>query len=190
MAESRFREDTIGRFLGRLASEEPTPGGGAAAAIAAAMAAALVGMAARFSKGHIDAAPSLIDTADRLRDEAVGLADDDAVAYTDVLSAYAAPEEVDPEGRRRRIVAALERASDVPLEIARVAVEAAALGTLLCSEGNPNLEGDATAAVQLARAAACSAGRLVELNVRLGKLGDDRLERLGRYLDTISDSSG
>lgn len=43
--------ETIGTYIDRLASREPTPGGGAAGAVHAAQAAALVAMVARFTTG-------------------------------------------------------------------------------------------------------------------------------------------
>ncbi|HEU4797934.1 MAG TPA: cyclodeaminase/cyclohydrolase family protein, partial [bacterium] len=46
-----MKDLTIGHFLERLASSDPTPGGGSAAAFAGAIAAALVAMVARLSQG-------------------------------------------------------------------------------------------------------------------------------------------
>ena len=168
-----FGAESVARFLDRLATAEPAPGGGGAAAITAAMAAGLVAMSARLSADQIDDAEAIASTADRLRRRALVLADDDAAAYDRVLAAYRRPRDANPEARRREIMAALEAATAVPLEVAELAVEAAVLGARLAEAGNPNLEGDANAAVELGRAATRAAAHLVEINSRQGHLGPD-----------------
>ncbi len=167
---SPFRDEPVGRFLEQVASGEPAPGGGAAAAVATALSAALVAMAARLSTTQLDDADTIAATADELRHRALALADEDAAAYRRVLAGYRLPRQPDPEGRQRVIREALEGATAVPLEVARLAAEAAVLGGRLVALGNPNLQGDAVGAVLLAQAAADSAARLVELNVDQGKL--------------------
>ena len=184
---SSFRDEPLGRFLELVASEEPTPSGGSvaagsAAAATAALAAALVAMVGRLSSKQLDDSPAIVADADGLRRQALALADEDAAVYGEVRAAYALPKEVDPEGRRRRIRQALERATEVPLEITHVASQLAVLASRLVAHGNPNLEGDAVTAVLLARAAAQASATLVELNVRTGKLDGDWLDRSATYL--------
>jgi glutamate formiminotransferase/formiminotetrahydrofolate cyclodeaminase len=179
---SRFRDEPLGRFLELVASEEPTPSGGSVAAAAASLAAALVAMVGRLSIKQLDDAPAIVAGAEDLLRQALTLADEDAAVYGEVRAAYALPKDVDPEGRRQRIRQALERATDVPLEITRVASEVAVLASRLVKDGNPNLEGDAETAVLLARAAAQASVTLVEFNIRMGKLEGDWLERAATYL--------
>jgi len=174
-----LRNETLERFLERLASTDPAPGGGGSAAVATAMAAALVEMAAGLSTDQLDDAAAVGAAAGGLRRRALTLADVDAAAYGRVLAAYRLPRDSDPEARRREIREALEGATAVPLEIAGLAADVAGLGNRLVASGNPNLEGDAAAAVHLARAAAHAAARLVELNVRQGKLDGDWCDRAG-----------
>jgi formiminotetrahydrofolate cyclodeaminase len=190
---SSFRDEPLGRFLELVASEEPTPSGGSAAAgsaaaAAVALAAALVAMVGRLSIKQLDDAPAVVASADGLLRQALALADEDATVYGEVRAAYALPKEVDPEERRRRIRQALERATDVPLEITHVASQAAALASRLVQDGNPNLEGDAVTAVLLARAAAQASATLVGLNVRTGKLEGDWLDRSAAYLAMAGDA--
>ncbi len=135
-------------FLAEVAARTPAPGGGAVAAMTAASAAALVSMAARFSSSE-----SVASTGDELRARLVQLASDDAAAYTAVLAA---------SGPARR--EALLVATQVPRDIARVALDVAALAHHLVATGNPNLTGDARVAELLAEAAAKSANVLVEIN--------------------------
>ncbi|HLI55773.1 MAG TPA: cyclodeaminase/cyclohydrolase family protein [Actinomycetota bacterium] len=163
-----FGADSLAAFLERVASDEPAPGGGAAAAVSAALAAGLVAMTARLSSRHLDEPETVMAEADRLRAEALRLATQDAEAYGDVLAAYRLGK--DAAGRSARIKLALERATEVPLAIARVGAALASLASLMSTQGNPNLRGDAFVAVVLADAATTGAARLVELNVRLGGL--------------------
>ena len=66
---------------------------------------------------------------------------------------------------RTRSDEARSRTVDVPLELAEAAAAVARLGARLEREGNPRLVGDASAAVELARAAVRVGARLVELNL-------------------------
>lgn len=145
------------------------------AATTVAAAAALVGMAARFSEA-LDSGGAIAARADQLRVEACELAERDADSYAAVLEAYRAPRDDDGH-RRAEIRAALAGATDVPLAIINCAREVAELGVRLVRDGNRNLRGDAVAAVNLAEAAARSAAYLVQLNVQLGDLGEERRDR-------------
>ena len=135
-------------FLDAVAARTAAPGGGAVAATTAASAAALVAMAARFSDDDEVAA-----TADGLRGELLRLAEADAAAYTEYLSA---------KGAARK--AALRKATEVPKDIAATATRVAALARDLVARGNPNLLGDVRVAELLADAAADAATVLVEIN--------------------------
>lgn len=174
MQSTSLRNETLERFLERLASTDPAPGGGGSVAVATAMAAALVEMAAGLSADRIAEAAVIGAQAGDIRRRALTLADDDAAAYTRVLEAFRRrgkrSTDADPDAGHQEIHEALEGATAVPLEIARLAADVTRLGNRLVTGGNPNLEGDAAAAVHLARAAARAAARLVELNVRQGKL--------------------
>ncbi|MGA9693190.1 MAG: cyclodeaminase/cyclohydrolase family protein, partial [Pseudonocardiaceae bacterium] len=101
-------------------------------------------------------------------------------AYGAVLAAFALPREPDPEVRRRQIRRALQRAAQVPTEIAEVASGIATEAVELAKCGNPNLRGDAFTAATLAAAAARCAAELVRINVELGKLGGDLADRADR----------
>ena len=182
MDETSLRNETLERFLDRMASTDPAPGGGGSTAVATAMAAALVEMAAGLSADRVADAGAVGATAGRIRRRALALADEDAAAYGRVIAGYRLPRDTDPEDRRREIREALEEATAVPLEIAGLAADVAGLGNRLVADGNPNLEGDAAAAVLLARAAARAAARLVELNVGQGKLDGGWSERAAAHV--------
>jgi methenyltetrahydrofolate cyclohydrolase len=167
----------LGRFLDLVASREPAPGGGASAAVTVALAAALSSMSARFSADHLVDAPALTERTEHLRSEVMPLSRADAAAYGHVLEAYRIPRGDDEEGRRQRIREALSEAANVPLSVAEIGAEVTSIAARLAGEGNPNLRGDAVAAVELAAAGVRAAAKLVEINISAGGEGDGRLAR-------------
>jgi formiminotetrahydrofolate cyclodeaminase len=177
----------LGEFLDRVASDSPAPGGGSAAAIAVALAAGLAGMAARLSTGQLSDAPELADQADASRHGVAPLARADAESYGRVLDAY---RESDPETRMARVRDALSGAADVPLAVAEAGSEVVAIASRLAEEGNPNLEGDALAAVLLAGAGVRAAVALVRINLSTANVGDDRLKRAKGLADTTAAAVG
>ena len=177
---SDYLDLSVGEFLDRVASGEPAPGGGSVASVAVALAAGLAGMAARLSTDQLADAPELADRADAARRRVAPLARADAESYGRVLEAYREP---DPETRTGRIRYALSGAADVPLAVAEVGSEVAGIAARLVKEGNPNLEGDAMAAVLLADAGVRAAAALAEINLTSANLDDDRLGRASRLVD-------
>ena len=178
-----YLEEPLAGFLDSVASGEPAPGGGAVAAVAVALAAGLSGMSARLSADHLDDADELVERAERLRQRAAPLAQEDARAYGRVLAAYRVPDDGgDPEVRRERIRTALADAADVPLDIAEAGAEVAEISARLAREGNPNLRGDAVAAALLAEAGVRAAAGLVEIDTEAGGISDDRVRRAGEFV--------
>ena len=94
-------------LLDLIAAETPAPGGGSVAAFVTEMAASLAAMAARFAHDW-DGAAGAVAQAETLRHRAAPLADADAMAYENVLTAMRMPKELEPEvrdtliGRRSR----------------------------------------------------------------------------------------
>jgi methenyltetrahydrofolate cyclohydrolase len=164
----------LGEFLDLVASDRPAPGGGSVAAIAVALAAGLAGMAARLSSERLAEAPELAGRADAARLRVAPLAGADAESYGRVLEAYREP---DPEARTARARDALSGAADVPLEVAEAGNEVFAIASRLAEEGNPNLRGDALAAVLLAGAGVRAAAKLVQINLSTANVDDDRVRR-------------
>jgi formiminotetrahydrofolate cyclodeaminase len=170
----------LGEFLDRVASDSPAPGGGSVAAVAVALAAGLAGMAARLSSAQLADAPELAGRADAARLRVAPLAGADAESYERVLEAYREP---DSEARVARVRDALSGAADVPLAVAEAGSEVVGIASRLADEGNPNLEGDAMAAVLLAGAGVRAAARLVQINLSTANVDDDRLRRANSLVD-------
>ncbi len=167
-----MRNDTIDSFLNALADRVPAPGGGASAALHAAQAAALVAMVARYSDGprfaeHADLVHKVRDTADRLRDDALALAEDDVTAFTAVTEAYRLPKGDDGEKAERSaaIEAATLGAARPPQALVRLVSRILDLAEDLLPVGNRNVVSDVAAAAEAARAAATTARVNIEINL-------------------------
>ena len=169
-----YLELPLGEFLDRVASDSPAPGGGSVAAVAVALAAGLAGMAARLSQERLADAPELAGRADAARLKVAPLARTDAESYGRVLEAFREP---DSGARAARVGDALSAAADVPLAVAEAGDEVVDLASRLAEGGNPNLEGDALAAVLLAGAGVRAATKLVEINLSAAGADDGRLGR-------------
>jgi methenyltetrahydrofolate cyclohydrolase len=185
-ATSEYLDLPLREFLDLLASDAPAPGGGSVAAVAVALAAGLSGMAARLSAGQLADAGGLADRADAARQMVAPLAGADAESYGRVLDAHREP---DSETRRERVSDALSGATDVPLAVAEVGNEVAGIAARLVEEGNPNLEGDAIAAVLLAEAGVRTAAVLAEINLSSANVEDDRLGRANELVDKTASTA-
>jgi methenyltetrahydrofolate cyclohydrolase len=174
--EDQYLELPLARFLDLLAGPEPAPGGGGAAAIAVAMAAGLCAMAARLSVRQLAAeADTLRIDSERISSAAASLIQADAESYLGVIEAQRLPRD-DAQARRRQIGAALSAASEVPMQVTELAVQAAQAAAWLAAAGNPNLRGDAITGALLASAGARAAATLVAINLASSP-DDDRPAR-------------
>ncbi|MGH7868560.1 MAG: cyclodeaminase/cyclohydrolase family protein, partial [Candidatus Dormibacteraceae bacterium] len=145
----------ISDFLEQLSARTPAPGGGASAALHAAQAAALLGMVARYSDGpkyaeHEKLISRLLAETDRLRAEALQLAQDDAIAFGVVAQAYRLPKATASEktARSEAIAHALIGAAQPPARIVEVTARLAALAEELLPIGNRNVLSDVAAAAE------------------------------------------
>jgi formiminotetrahydrofolate cyclodeaminase len=176
---SRMNENVAGLslqgLLDAVGARTTAPGGGAVAGVVAALAGALAAMCARFSDGDLS---DLAGRADELRARAASLAQSD-------LAVYAAYVQARRNGRDGELIAALDEAIRVPLEMSEVAAELAELAGGLARAGNPNLRGDATAAVLMGAAAARTGAVLVCENLA-GTGSDPRRTRAAALVASVS----
>ena len=134
---------SIEEFLGDLASGAPTPGGGSAAAIMGAMGAALVSMVCNVTigkKGYEAAEPEMravLAESEKLRLRLTAMVAEDVAAFDSLMAGYKLPKANDEEKSRRAaaIQAALRRATEVPLDCARVCAEVIALSRRASEKG-------------------------------------------------------
>ncbi|ACA59535.1 cyclodeaminase/cyclohydrolase family protein [Candidatus Desulforudis audaxviator] len=169
-----YREWSLGEFLERAGSGDPTPGGGSAAAVAGALGAAMAAMVAELTLGRAryrDVEPevrALLKEAGGLRRELETLASEDSTAFARLLETYRMAQNTDQEQEERRmaIQAALSQAAEVPLEVARAGLETLRLAERLAAIGNEQALSDAGVAAYLAAASVRSALMNVLINAR------------------------
>jgi formiminotetrahydrofolate cyclodeaminase len=187
-----FATMTIEEFLGRLASDDPTPGGGSASAIAAAMAASLLAMVAGLSLGrpkyaaYADTIARASAVGDGARARLLALADEDAAAYDGFGAAMKMARETADEiaARQAAIGSAAKAATLVPLAVIRECAEIAAELESLAGRSNLNAASDLAVASLLADAAARGAAANVFIN--LPSVGDSDFE--GRTMIDTTDA--
>jgi formiminotetrahydrofolate cyclodeaminase len=172
MSDSRFSDMTLDGFLGELASDAATPGGGAVAALSAAAGAALIAMTARLTVGRKgfedleERMQAMLTRADEERASLLRLADEDAVAFEQVMAAYRMPRETDEQKAERaeEIQRATKGAAAVPLKIAQRAVDLMELAEDAAALGNPNASSDGYCAAAMLFSAAVGAIANVRIN--------------------------
>lgn len=167
----------IDDFLDRLAEGGRAPGGGSAAALSVAFAAGLVAMVARCSRGSWEDATGVAAQSLAIKERAAQLARTDADAWQQASAALReAGADGDAEGRDRELEQKLGHAAAVPLEIAELGADAAALAALVGEYCDGAYRADAAAAAALASGGASAAAHLVQVNLTVQE-GDERLKR-------------
>ncbi|MFJ2620519.1 cyclodeaminase/cyclohydrolase family protein [Glutamicibacter sp. NPDC087344] len=166
-------QSTVEDYLQRLASREATPGGGAAGGLHLAQGAALLSMVARFTNGkkyvHVqERAEDIAQQADQLRARSVTLAEQDAVVFAQVISAYQLPREDERQRslRAQEIEQATIRAAQPQLEALQIGTQVIELAAELVRFGNRMVLSDVAAAADAARAGLGTAVVTMEINAR------------------------
>ena len=182
-------QDASTDFLEALASGEPTPGGGSASAYSAALAASLVAMVGRVTVGKKKYADvesevwPLIEEAIELQSLMKKAVAKDAEAFEAYMKARRLPRDTEQqkEDRIQAIQAASINAAEVPLHVARSAVQIIRLAVKAAEIGNVNAISDAGTGSALAQAALKGAG----LNVRINLLGLEKESDPARMLNEL-----
>jgi len=165
-------QSSIDEFLERLASPQPTPGGGSAAAIMGAMGAALVSMVCNVSigkKGYEAAEAGLQAVRARsetLRQHLGAMVAEDVAAFDGLMAAYKLPKAAEEQKnlRAEAVQVSLRRATEVPLDCARVCAEVIELARRAGELGYRGVISDAGVGALAAYAAARSAALNVYIN--------------------------
>lgn len=165
--------ETVTAYTEKLASNAPAPGGGSGAALAGALGAACACMVGNFTVGKKKFADVEAEVAkhlqalDDLRQEMLGLVQEDVTAYSAVGAAYGLPRDTDEQkaARTAAIQEALKQAAGVPMALARCCAAVAEHLPPLLEKGNPNLVSDVGVAAKLAEAACECAWLNVEVNL-------------------------
>jgi formiminotetrahydrofolate cyclodeaminase len=179
----------MGGLCGEFEAPVPSPAGGSAAAAVAAIAASLVVMVGRGSpawSAGADAAISAVACRDRL----LVLGGEDIEAVAAVLVASRAASASGSGGGQSELGSALLWASRVPLEIAELAADVAALAASAAQEGKRPMRADAEAASFLAAAAAQVAALIVSWNLSAPGFPLEEGDRLREAARLASERAG
>jgi formiminotetrahydrofolate cyclodeaminase len=165
-------QSSVENFLDDLAGGAPTPGGGSAAAIMGAMGAALVSMVCNVTLGKqgyegVEAEmKAVLLESERVRRRLTDMVAEDIAAFDSIMSAYKLPKatEADKTLRAAAIQAGLRRATETPLECARVCAEVIALAARASEHGYLNVISDGGVGVLAGFTALRSAALNVYIN--------------------------
>src|SRR5262245_20611828 len=160
-------------LLAAFSSNDPTPGGGSASAVASAVGASLLLMVAALPKTRANneddrrALDGATITLTGLRQQLTEAIDADTAAYDRVVAAYKLPKasEEDRHARKTAIQRALRSATDVPLGVMRLSIDAFNQAAVVAAHGNPNALSDVGVARALLQAGASGARLNVEINL-------------------------
>lgn len=169
---------TVERFVDEVSSESPAPGGGSVAAVAGSLGAALAAMVANLTvgkKGYESVwteMNELAERAQRVKGALAAAVDEDTRAFTRVMDAMRLPKATMDQQRAREaaIAEASREAARVPLETARLCVQALELARHAAQHGHRLSASDAGVAALVARAGVEGAGLNVLTN--LGSVQD------------------
>lgn len=173
--DSRLVELSLRDFIEETASESVAPGGGSVAAAVGALGAALGTMVANLSahKRGWDARweefSGWAEQGQRVKDELLGLVDEDTRAFGRVMDALSMPRDTgaDRAARGAALEAANIGALEVPWRVMQAAFRAFEVITVMADQGNPASASDAGVGALCARAAVRGAW----LNVRTNATG-------------------
>lgn len=182
-----FGERTIGDYLDRLASSDPTPGGGSAAGVIGALGASLGLMVIALTSSEDEILGEAQNHLDELNERFASLGTQDETAFQGFRDAAALPRTNPEEKRARRAVMqrALKGAATVPLEMAAASLELASALADVTEFGNPHLESDARIALLCART--CFNASTINVNVNLAMIKDDEwVQNVSQRLEAMA----
>ena len=187
-------------LLDAFASNEPVPGGGSAGALAGATGVSLLIMAAGLPKTRSGAPEETADLAEAsarlrpLRDSLVTLIDRDSQAYRAVLAAFRLPKSGEAEMRARTaaIQAAMQGATDVPLDTMRACQQALRGSIVVARNALATAKSDVGTAIELLVAALRGSAMNIDANLESVKdaayAGRIRAERDQLAADSEADA--
>lgn len=138
-------------FTDEVSRDSPAPGGGSIAALAGALGAALSSMVANLTylkDGYEQYKDEMEQTATRaqeIKDKLVIAVDEDTFAFNDLMNAFGMPKDTDEQKKARSaaIQEGYKKAAAVPLDSARLCLEAMKVCLTTAKHGNKNSITDA-----------------------------------------------
>ncbi len=165
-------DQPLRQLLAAFSSSDPTPGGGSASALAAALGASLLMMVAGLPKtrtgadGERATLAAAASALEQLRARLTDAIDADAAAYDGVVAAYKLPKQSTDEQavRKAAIQQALRDATDVPLDVMRMAAAAIGHAGTIAANGHRAAASDVGVGTALLRAGLRGAALNIEIN--------------------------
>ena len=159
------------RFLNKLSSATPTPGGGSASALAGALSASLVAMVAGLSSRKDETKRKGMEGIRKkglsIQKRLFRAIDEDSKSFDAVIKAFRLPKNSEKERlhRAREIQKAYQKATFTPQLVCQQSLQLLEYSKTLILKGNPNAISDAGVAAFLADAA--FAGGVLNININL-----------------------
>lgn len=180
---------TLREVIAAFASSDPTPGGGSASALASSVGASLLVMVASLPKTRNqseDDRTALTFAAGALtgiQHQLTEAIDADSAAYGHVVDAYRQPKATDAEksARKAAVERALRQATDVPLGVMRLSVDAIKHAPGVAAHGHRAASSDVGVALALLQAGL--EGARLNVRVNLGGITDRA------YVDAVTAES-
>lgn len=169
------------RFLEKMSSDTPTPGGGSASALAGALSASLVAMVAGLSSRKDKTKKKVMG---EIREKGLSIQkrllraiDEDSKSFDAVMRAFRLPRNSERQRLRRvkEIQKAYQRATLTPQLVCQQSLQLLEYSKILISKGNPNAFSDAGVAAFLAEAAC--AGGLLNIRINLAAVTEKSFAR-------------
>jgi formiminotetrahydrofolate cyclodeaminase len=166
----------IKRFLEKLSSNTPTPGGGSASALAGALSASLILMTAGLSlkKGKMEEKElrGIKKRVSSIQKRLFRAIEEDAKSYEAVLKAFHLPRNTEKDRlvRSKAIQKAYRNATVTPQLVCQQSIELLEYSYTLILKGNPNALSDVGVAAFLADTAV--KGGLLNIGINLGSVRD------------------
>jgi formiminotetrahydrofolate cyclodeaminase len=171
----------LARFLDRLSSDTPTPGGGSVSALAGALSASLVAMVAGLSskkdKTKTKGMEGIRKKGLSIQKRLVRAIDEDSKSFDAVIRAFRLPRNSEKERLRRvrEIQKAYQKATLTPRLVCQQSLQLLEYSKTLVLKGNPNAISDAGVAAFLADAA--FAGGVLNININLAAVTEKRYSK-------------
>ena len=176
--DSPLLDMTLLAFAEETASESPAPGGGSVAAYASTMGVALATMVANLSahkRGWDERWAAFSMVAERgvqLQVQLAALVDADTAAFNQIMEAYGLPKATENQKKVRHeaIQDATRHAIEIPMQVARLSMQAMEVASEMASIGNPNSITDAGVGAMAIRTGV--KGAILNARVNLADLED------------------
>lgn len=197
IAEEPLADLSIAKFVAKLASDAPAPGGGSVAALGGALAAGLATMVSSLTLGKAKYADvqtemqNVQETGTALYAELLELIDADTEAFNQVMAAFGTPK-TNPQ-RSQLIQQAMHQAAEIPMQVAEKIFSLLPLIATVANNGNKNAITDSGVAALFADAAI--KGALYNVRINLLSIKDseikaqysERIAAVTRQLATIQE---